>query len=98
MLLEAVKILRPDVTLPSRKTLRNKLLDDCYDELKYILDDKMNNVYQGILVSDGWTNIRSEPVVNYLFATSDETTFLDVLAIELLKKKMMKTVRRISYA
>ena len=33
-LLAALRILRPDVTLPSRKDLAGKLLDDCYKDLK----------------------------------------------------------------
>ena len=33
-LLNALQILRADVTLPSRKDLAGKLLDDCYNDLK----------------------------------------------------------------
>lgn len=33
-LLQALQILRADVTLPSRKDLAGKLLDDCYKDLK----------------------------------------------------------------
>lgn len=76
--ISALKILRPDVTLPTRKELGNKLLDECYDSLVNEIQNEYKNKH-GTLITDGWSNINNEPVINYIFATPEKTYFLETI-------------------
>jgi Protein of unknown function (DUF 659) len=78
-LIEAIKILRPDEgLLPDRKTLANSLLDICYTEVKKKCDDLLStSASQICLVTDGWSNIRNEPIVNYMATCPAQCFFLE---------------------
>jgi hypothetical protein len=75
-LLEAIQSLRPDAKLQSRKTLAEKNLDEAYSSMK----TKMNDICAGIegtLISDGWSNVNNQSVINYILATPSKTIFLE---------------------
>jgi Protein of unknown function (DUF 659) len=78
-LIEAIKILRPgEGLLPDRKTLANSLLDMCYTEVKNKCDDLLSTSASHIcLVTDGSSNIRNEPIVNYIATCPAQCFFLE---------------------
>jgi hypothetical protein len=77
-LLEALNVLRPNITLPSRRKLGGSMLDDEYSYLFNKLNEKVgNSTYEGTLVTDGWTNVKKDPIVNYLIASCQGTYFLE---------------------
>ena len=71
-LIEALKQLRPDVTLPSRRDLSGKLLQQAYNEVKQRVDGWLDRGTYGSLTTDGWSNIKNESVVNYMFVSGAE--------------------------
>lgn len=80
-LARAVKMLRPDATIPSRKMLAGPLLDKCYNSLKKTQDSYMNSPSTCVcLITDGWSNIKNEPIVNYMAASPQKTIFLESVA------------------
>ena len=79
-LVQAVKMLQPDEgLLPSRKKLAGELLDVCYDDIKQKCDAKLSSLSSDVcLVTDGWSNIHNEPVVNYI-AASRPSLFIEAV-------------------
>jgi hypothetical protein len=79
-LVQAVKMLRPDEgLLLSRKKLAGELLDVCYDDIKQKCDAKLSSLSSAVcLVTDGWSNIHNEPVVNYI-AASRPSLFIEAV-------------------
>jgi hypothetical protein len=75
-LASAIKILRPDDVLPNRKTLSTTLLDQWYDEVKSKVDALMKNS-TAYLITDGWTNVKNDPVVTYMATSPDCCLFLE---------------------
>ena len=69
---EALKQLRPDVTLPSRRNLSGKLLQQAYNQVKQRVDGWLDRGTYGSLTTDGWSNIKNESVVNYMFVSGAE--------------------------
>jgi hypothetical protein len=67
-LLAALKVLRPDIELPSRKKLAGPLLEKSFMAVKQKCDVLLDNATI-CLTTDGWSNIRNDPIVNYM-ATS----------------------------
>ena len=80
---KVLQILRPDVIIPSRKSIGGANLDEIYNETS----QKINSIvgsqgYSSTLLSDGWQNIRRESVVNYCSANNQNTFFLESIATE----------------
>jgi hypothetical protein len=78
-LAKAIEVLRPDQNLlPSRKLLAEKLLDNNYEQLKKVnesyLRDKLSYF---CLTTDGWSNIRNDPIINYIATSPKKTLFLE---------------------
>jgi hypothetical protein len=77
-LVKAIKMLRPDAVLPDRKKLSGVLLDKCYNNVKKLRDSYMKSASSSIcLTTDGWSNIRNEPIVNYMANSPSKTIFLE---------------------
>ena len=77
-LARAVHMLRPDVVLPDRHKLAGPLLDKCYSKLQQKQDSYLNAPSSCVcLITDGWSNIRNEPIVNYMAAAPEKTVFLE---------------------
>ncbi|KAI2503210.1 transposase [Fragilaria crotonensis] len=81
-LIEALRQLRPDVTLPSRKDLRGKLLNHAYNEVKQKVDGWLDRGAYGSLTTDGWSNIKNESVVNYMFVSGADGMSVFLESIE----------------
>ncbi|KAH6578244.1 hypothetical protein BASA60_003702 [Batrachochytrium salamandrivorans] len=74
-LLSAFRICRPDIVLPDRKELGGALLDSCYAKVKSVVDNHIEEMkLNACLTSDAWSNIKNEPIVNYMLI-SDSSTF-----------------------
>ncbi len=59
--------LRSDVKLPNRKAIGGTLLDECYTNTKERLNTVLsNNKSRMVIVSDGWSNCKRTPQLNYL--------------------------------
>ena len=66
---EAIRVPRPRKNMiPNRKKLAGELLNKCYNLLKANVDIRMEGAHL-CLVTDGWSNIKNDPVINYI-ATS----------------------------
>ena len=81
LLKKALQILRPDVIIPSRKSIGGANLDEIYNETS----QKINSIvgsqgYSSTLLSDDWQNIGHEWVVNYCITNNQNTFFLESLS------------------
>jgi len=80
-LARALHMLRPDVILPDRHKLAGPLLDKCYNKLKKNQDCYLTSPSSCVcLITDGWSNIKNEPIVNYMATSPDKTVFLESVA------------------
>jgi hypothetical protein len=76
-LMSAIKILRPDQSLlPSRKQLATNLLDACHEDVKSKVAKSMNGA-NVCLITDGWSNVRNDAIINYMAASPNFTVFLE---------------------
>jgi hypothetical protein len=55
--IEFVKYLRPSFKPPSRKIVATELLDNEYNQVKAVVDEKIAKAPYLSLQLDGWTNI-----------------------------------------
>ena len=75
--LEALKKLRPNSKLPSRKDLGGRLLDDADRNVKEKVDGWLGHDRYGCITTDSWSNIKNEAVINYMFVSEDTNLFLE---------------------
>jgi hypothetical protein len=61
--------------LPSSKKVSGILLDKHYNGIKRKVDTILSQQSNLILITDGWTNIRSDHIVNFCVKSSDSKTF-----------------------
>jgi Protein of unknown function (DUF 659)/hAT family C-terminal dimerisation region len=74
---EAIKVLRPDDgMLPNRKQLATTLLDKCHQKLMAKVDARLKCA-TACLTTDGWSNIKNDPVVNYMAVSPECSLFLE---------------------
>lgn len=71
------KKLRPAFTLPSRKQLSTTLLEKVYNDVRQKVNEDIQKSDAITLISDGWTNIRSEGIINYMVHTNNCDYFYD---------------------
>jgi len=55
--------------IPSRYELSTPLLNGTYEEMKTKVSSYMNDVEKVCLVSDGWSNVRGDSIINFVFTT-----------------------------
>lgn len=66
-LLKAFKISNSTVVLPTCQKLVGPLLNTCFNRLKIQVDTLLSCGSKHIcLTTDGWSNVHSEPIVNYM--------------------------------
>ncbi|KAI2507919.1 transposase [Fragilaria crotonensis] len=76
-LAKAIAVLRPDSNLlPDRKKLATELLNTCYTDIKKGVDARMCKTTVCI-TSDGWSNVKGDPIVNCMATSPDFTYFLE---------------------
>ena len=84
--LDGVASIGPSFKAPSYHELRRPLLQKHVHEIKYLLLDEKNyrKVYGCSVISDGWTNQKKDPIINFLVYCPRDTMFLksiDVLGL-----------------
>lgn len=72
------KRLRPSFAIPSRYKLSNSLLDNAFDRMQSIVDEKIKQASVLCLQTDAWSNIRNDSISNYLINTPDPVFFKTV--------------------
>jgi hypothetical protein len=76
-LLEAIRMLRPDLKLlPTRKMLATILLDMCHAALLAKVDQYLTGATM-CLTTDAWSNINGDPIINYMAVSPGRTLFLE---------------------
>ncbi len=76
----AIKCLRPDQNLlPSRKLLAGALLTKCHKQLTTKVKARLNGA-TFCLTTDGWSNIKNDPIVNYMAVSPEVSLFLESVA------------------
>ncbi|KAH9123427.1 hypothetical protein LEN26_008760 [Aphanomyces euteiches] len=78
---EALSILRPDVAVPLRKDLSGYLLDTAYANATKQVKMYLNAlaVQCVSIVSDVWTDVNGDPVVNYIVTTPTMSLFYEAI-------------------
>lgn len=61
-----VKALRPAYNPPYRRDLAGPLLDQAFSQQQAGLQQSIDRAARLTLVTDGWTNIRNESIINYM--------------------------------
>jgi Protein of unknown function (DUF 659) len=76
---DGIRILRPDDGLfPNRQKLGVDLLEERYRELSKKVNKYLTKVSAGIcLITDGWSNVRNKPIVDYMASSPAKTFFLE---------------------
>lgn len=62
-------------TIASSKTISGPLLDRQYEKCSKILEKILETSQNLTLVSDGWTNIRGDHIVNFCIKAPDRKSF-----------------------
>jgi Protein of unknown function (DUF 659) len=75
--LNAFQLCRPDVKLSTRKELSSALLNQCYDDVKKKIDSYLASSPYHCITSDGWSNIKNEPIINYVIVSPSVSLFLE---------------------
>ena len=83
-LLIALRLLHPDVKVPTRQRMAGNLLESCYLDVKANVQAALSsmNTDHCCLVTDGWSNVRLDPIVNYVacIPATASTLFLESVA------------------
>ena len=63
------QVIRPAYIAPSRYMLSNNLLDSEYNRVKEKAKETTDNSDCLCIISDGWSNILNESIINFLITT-----------------------------
>ncbi|KAM7309798.1 uncharacterized protein ISCGN_006783 [Ixodes scapularis] len=74
----AFKMLGPSYTPPSRYLLSRPLLDAEYERVKSHVEESLKDATCITLLTDGWTNIRGESVINFVVATPQPVFYTSI--------------------
>jgi hypothetical protein len=72
-----LKKLCPDVKLPSRKDLSGRLLQNAHKKVKSKVDTWLKRDHFACVISDAWSNIKNESVINYMLVSGNVSFFLE---------------------
>jgi hypothetical protein len=76
----AIRCLRSDENLlPNRKQLATTLLDVCHKDLLSKVTKYMTGS-TACLITDGWSNVMNDPIVNYMTVSPDCSLFFESVA------------------
>lgn len=68
---------RPTFKVPSRKQMSTTHLDMFYEKIKAEVKSQIDSETMVSIMSDGWSNIRNEGIINYMVHTSKGDLFYD---------------------
>ena len=66
-----LSLARPAYKVPSRKLLATRLLDNAFEKQKTVIGKCIAESNVVALISDGWTNLRKEHLVNFVVTISN---------------------------
>lgn len=97
--------LRPAYKPPTRYKLAGPLLDTTYTKTKLAMAAVLQNSAKQItLVSNGWTNLRGESLINYVAVTREHAIFLKSIPTQeqrhtanYILSKLRKVIEEINY-
>jgi hypothetical protein len=78
---EEFHLLRPTFSTPSRWKLNHTLLDNEYNRVAKV-DERITAATSVTLISDGWTNMRGESIVNFLLCTPQPVFYRSICTEE----------------
>ena len=67
--IEFCKKLRPSYELPSRRIISERLLNKEFENTQKSVKQLVNDAKFVSIATDGWTNLRNEPIVNFIITT-----------------------------
>lgn len=67
--IQALHKINPEYHLPSRKVLSTNLLEKEYKQVSADINQQIKNANYVCLISDGWTNIHQESIINFMVTT-----------------------------
>ena len=67
--LEFAKMVRPSYSLPSRKALATRMLDQAYEELKTKVNNMLENAKHITIATDAWTDVNGQSAINFIAMT-----------------------------
>lgn len=70
-----LRAVRPAYNPPARRQLSEQLLEEAYQRKKQEVDAALTKAPMISIVSDGWTNVRNESIINYLASVNGEVFF-----------------------
>lgn len=70
-----VNALKPSFHIPSRVTIAETHLPNYYNTERAKLDSLIENSNHISILSDGWTSITNEPIINYILQINNQTYF-----------------------
>lgn len=79
---QAFKLIRPSYQLPSRYSLSKPLLKAEYARVMEKVDHQISEALCLTLISDGWTNIRGDSIVNFIICTPKPVFYKSIDASE----------------
>jgi hypothetical protein len=68
-IIQALHKLNPEYHPPSRKLLSTTLLEKEYKQVSTDIKKQIKNSNHICLISDGWTNIHQQPIINFMITT-----------------------------
>jgi hypothetical protein len=79
-LIVAIKTLRPDDSLlPNRRQLATSLFDACHKDVKTKVAKGMIGA-TSCLISDGWSNVNNDAIINYMAVSPEFALFLELVS------------------
>ncbi len=74
---EAMMVLNPSVKIPTRKDLAGVLLEFSFNNISKDVDSRLRATQTWCLVSDAWTNVKGESIINYIAVEPKHAIFLE---------------------
>ena len=74
---EALVVLNPSVKIPTRKDLAGVLLEASFNNIAKDVESRLRASQTWCLVSDGWTNVKGESIINYIAVEPKHAIFLE---------------------
>ncbi len=95
--LELFEFLNPNLILPGRKSLSNRILENETKNLDSLRDEKLSNDKIGVtLAFDGWKNVLNQHIFGALFITSSgEILIWKALDISSERERMIEIIPKI---
>jgi hypothetical protein len=80
-LIATIKTLHPDDgLLPNKRQLVTSLLDACHEDVKTKVAKGMIGA-TSCLISDGWSNVNNNAIINYMAVSPEFALFLELVLI-----------------